>query len=411
VTPARPQFALIESNTTGSGRQFVSAARKLGLHPVLLAAEPARYDYVQAEQVEVVQVDTWDASVTRAACEALVARGPLAGIASSSEYFMEAAVELAHQLDLPGPRPEAVRACRHKGEQRRILAAAGVRVPEFVVARSAAAVQRALDVLGTPVVLKPLSGSGSLGVRLCADRCEAVAHAGTLLAIDRNERGLPVPTGVLLERFVDGPEFSAEVVAGTVVGLTRKHLGAPPWFVETGHDHPAELSAGRSAALEGEALKALAALDLADFAAHVELRLDASGPVLIEVNPRLAGGRITDLVRLARGIDLVAATVALHAGRVPALVPTRRRWSSIRFLVPGRTGLLATVGGVDAARRLTGVVQVEVRARTGDAVTVHHDFRDRLGHVVAEGATPAAARDAAEGARAAVTMSLAGDAA
>jgi lysylphosphatidylglycerol synthetase-like protein (DUF2156 family) len=40
-----PWFALVESNTTGTGRDFAEAARAHGLRPVLLARSPERYPY------------------------------------------------------------------------------------------------------------------------------------------------------------------------------------------------------------------------------------------------------------------------------------------------------------------------------------------------------------------------------
>ena len=42
-------LALVESNTTGSGRLFCSCARRLGLRPVLIARDPDRYPYVRAD--------------------------------------------------------------------------------------------------------------------------------------------------------------------------------------------------------------------------------------------------------------------------------------------------------------------------------------------------------------------------
>ena len=49
---------LVESNTSGTGRLFIAGARALGMEPLLLAADPARYAYVHADRVHVVQVDT-----------------------------------------------------------------------------------------------------------------------------------------------------------------------------------------------------------------------------------------------------------------------------------------------------------------------------------------------------------------
>ena len=42
-------LVLVESNTSGSGRLFARTALRLGLTPVLLAADPALYGYAQQD--------------------------------------------------------------------------------------------------------------------------------------------------------------------------------------------------------------------------------------------------------------------------------------------------------------------------------------------------------------------------
>src|SRR5204863_1276408 len=135
---------------------------------------------------------------------------------------------------------------------------------------------------------------------------------------------------VLVEEYVPTPEFSVETFGRKVVGTTAKHLGPPPWFVECGHDFPADL--GEVATVEALALAAIEALGLGFGPAHTEVRLGPRGPVVIEVNARLAGGRIPTLVRLATGIDLVGATVDAVIGDAESLPEPGPGHASIRFL-------------------------------------------------------------------------------
>jgi argininosuccinate lyase len=161
-----------------------------------------------------------------------------------------------------------------------------------------------------------------------------------------------VPT-VLLEELLVGPEVSVETVtvAGTtyVVGVTDKSLAGQPWFVESGHMFPAALSdADRDAAVD-TAVSAIDALGLDRAVAHTEVKLTADGPRLIEVNPRPAGNRITELVRRVTGIDLPSAFADLAVGRQPDLRPreTGVRSAAISFLLPPRSGVVAGIDGVD----------------------------------------------------------------
>lgn len=399
-------LAFIESNTSGTGRLFARAATAAGLRPVLLSADPSRYPYAAEDALEVVRVDTQDEGALLDACRRLREGPGLAGLTSSSEYFVAAAAKLASGFGLPAPSHEAVAACRDKHAQRRRLKAAGVGCPGFRPANTVDEATSAAGELGFPVVVKPVYGSGSVGVRLCEDAAAVAAHAAALLSQRENERGQPVPRCVLVEELVSGPEFSVETFDAAVVGVTRKHLGPLPDFVEVGHDYPAALGAAQEQGVRAEALRALRALGLGWGPAHVELRVTAGGPKIIEVNPRLAGGFIPELVRHASGVDLIAAAVARVAGREPDLTPRGALYASLRFFVAGREGTLAAFAGLEAARAEPGVKGVEIYKTVGERLSVRGDFRDRVGHVLAVGETPEAARAAAEAAHARVVMEV-----
>ncbi|WP_194924842.1 lyase family protein [Catenulispora pinisilvae] len=391
----RRVLLLIESNTTGTGRQFARCAADLGVTPVLLTADPGRYAYVAQDGLEHVLVDTSDERTVLDRVRALAENWQIAGVTSSSEYYIATAAACARALGLPGPAPEAVRACRDKREQREILRAAGVAGPAFAVARTVAQVHAAG--IPYPVVIKPCQGSGSVGVRLCADREQADAHAARLLQAAGNERGLPVPAEILVEQYLTGSEHSVEVFRGRSVATVDKHLGPPPWFVETGHDTPSRLPADRVRLLVEAAEEAVAALGLDWGAVHVELRLGPDGARIVEVNPRLAGGMIPDLLRRAYGVDLVRAQVRAAVG-LPAEPPGPALGSaSIRFLMAERPGVVGdTVQATAAALAVAGVAAAEFYCGAGAAVAPAEDFRGRFGHVISasertDGAAPAAA--------------------
>ncbi|WP_420309844.1 ATP-grasp domain-containing protein [Streptomyces sp. YS-B37] len=390
----RDVFVLVESNTTGTGRLFPAAARSLGLHPVLLAADPSRYASVGG--AEVVRTDTDDVRAVVEACRGLAVGRRVAGVATSSDYYVETAAAAAVVLGLPANSPADLAGVRDKGTQRARLAAAGVRVPRFTVAGTVDEVLAAAAETGYPVVVKPVTGSGSLGVLLCADPEQAADHGRALFARGSDERGRAVPRRVTVEEFVSGAEYSAEVLDGTVAGITAKHLGAQPLFVETGHDFPAALAPAAREAVTEAAEAAVRALGIGLGPAHVELRLGPAGPVLIEVNPRLAGGWIPRLVREATGADLILATVAAFSGLPSPVAVTAARGAAIRFVVPAGSGRLRGVDGVARACAVPGVVDVEMYREPGAEITVSGDFRDRIGHVLARGATAAEAAVAAE---------------
>jgi biotin carboxylase len=396
-------LALIESNTSGTGRLFARVAAENGVQPVLLTADADRYPYVVQDQLEVFQVNTQDEAAILSACRRLSSERGIAGVTSSSEYFVAAAAKIAGQLGLPAPESEAIASCRDKHSQRVRLAAERIDSPSFRLATSADEAVTAAEEIGFPVVLKPVYGSGSIGVKLCENAAAVKAHAGELLSQRENERGQPIPQRILVEELVMGQEYSVETFNMVAIGVTRKYLGSLPAFVEVGHDHPAVLNTELERSICQIALRALEALGLGWGPAHVEIRVTEDGPKIIEVNPRLAGGFIPELVRLASGVDLIAATVRQVIGREPSLTPQRNQYASIRFIVAQREGRLEAIDGLEEARRVPGVIRVETYNGNGRA-RLRGDFRDRLGHVIAVAETNEAARDAAETAHAELAL-------
>ncbi|GGK22708.1 argininosuccinate lyase [Pilimelia terevasa] len=397
----RPWLVLVESNTTGTGRLFATTARALGLSPILLTADETRYPYVVVDGLPYRRVDTSDEALLHRTCRSLTRQAPIAAVMSSSDYFVATAARVAHHLGLRAPDPEAIARCRDKAAQRFALRGRPWSVP-FAECRDVGSAVEAAAELGGDVVLKPALGSGSEGVRACSGADEVAVWARRLLAVTHNERGLPVVPRILVEERVHGPEFSVELIDGTVYGVTAKHLGPPPSFVETGHDVPAPVPAADRAALAAVAREACAAVGLRSGAAHVELRLPRGGPRLIEINPRLAGGMIPHLVRLATGHDMIAASILSAAGH-PLPLPDRRslHHAAIRFITVPGDGRAADLDP-RAAWDVAGVVDVWLAADRGQRCARHDSFRDRIGHVIALGEDTADAADAAERGRAAI---------
>src|SRR5215213_5855873 len=170
-------LAFVESNTSGTGRLFARAASQQGFRPILLSDNPARYSYALQDGLDTLQVDTHAETSLVAACSRLGPGAGLAGVTSSSEYFVSMAASVARRLHLAGPSPVAIRACRDKVRQRQRLAKAGVAMPAFRPATSVKNAVSAAEDLGLPVIVKAVSGSGSVGVRYCASLDEVAVHA------------------------------------------------------------------------------------------------------------------------------------------------------------------------------------------------------------------------------------------
>ncbi|GHB11254.1 MULTISPECIES: ATP-grasp domain-containing protein [Streptomyces] len=333
------------------------------------------------------------------------------GVITSCDYYLPTAARIAARLGLPGPAAEAMENACRKDATRRILDAAGLPGPRFAVCTDAVAAAEAARAIGYPLVVKPVDLCAGMLVRRVDDETELAAACDALAGFPVNARGQLRTPHILLEEFLRGPEVSVETVsyAGTthVVGVTDKSVGGAPAFIETGHMFPAALGPDDLAAATGTALRAGAALGLDDVVAHTEIKLTPDGPRVVEVNPRPAGNRITELVRHVTGIDLAAACVDVALGREPDLRrrDTGLRSAAIGFLVPEAAGTLASVEGAAGMRDADGVLEVQM-AEPGRKVGAADSNNAYLGHVMAGDAAGLGARDRVESLLAAVRPRL-----
>jgi biotin carboxylase len=374
---------MIESNTTGTGLLFFSRAVELGLEPVLISDDPGRYPFL-ADHAS-VRVNELSAAAIVAATEHLgEGGGTIAGVWSSSDQGAELAAQVAQRLGLPHADPPAIALCRDKFAARRRLSAAGLSEIKYALVTSGEEAATFASSLTGPSVVKPRSSTGSIGVRLCSTSAEARYHAEALL----NGQASADSKGVLIEAVVGGQEYSVELFDGVSVGVTRKMLGPPPTFVEIGHDFPSPGALADLAAIAKHAELAIAAVGYSQGPAHVEIRLSTDGPVVIEINPRLAGGMIPELVRRAKRIDLIKTSIRFACGLPYELFSSQISAASIRFLLRPTSTPVHTVEGLPDARCLKGIVDAVVLDRGFGRAGPIADFRDRIAYVIAEALVP-----------------------
>ncbi|TIU19432.1 MAG: hypothetical protein E5W49_15175, partial [Mesorhizobium sp.] len=70
---------LVEGNRS-TGELYVKAAKRLGLHPITLSADPTQYDYLAADDMETIRVDTDNLDALISECSRVRATYDIAGI-------------------------------------------------------------------------------------------------------------------------------------------------------------------------------------------------------------------------------------------------------------------------------------------------------------------------------------------
>ena len=359
------RLLLILPASTYRAEEFIEAAEAVGAEPIV-ASPP---NPLLALRLGDRFVDLTDASAEEIAASASKG-GPVAGVLSPDDGMVEVAAEVARLLGVPANPPWAVGATRNKASFRRALVGT-VDQPSFQVLEPGIDVAADVRRIGAPVVMKPISRSGSQGV-IRVDRpedAEAVEHRiRRILAMCGADPNQPL----LMERFVSGPEVAVEgvLVDGRLEVLATFDKPDPldgPFFEETIYVAPSRLHPEVLSEVHRVVQDACAGLGLVVGPVHAELRIHGSTVVLIEMAARPIGGRCGTALRSGLGEpqEVVLARAALGMDLETAAL--EGSVGSLMLPIP-RSGTLLAVEGLDEARAIPGITGVELTARLGEQV-------------------------------------------
>lgn len=234
--------------------------------------------------------------------------------------------------------------------------------------------------IGYPVIIKPTHGSGSVGVRAYNNAEEFKSN------IYFHFKNKKINEKLLIEEYFYGEQFSVEIFNNEVIGVTRQYYGALPEFVATGHDFPAMINDEDKKIIENKALNCAHIFNLMKGPLHIELRLNKYKRCeIIEINPRLAGGYIPEIVKYSTGIDLITNTIKFCVGEQIIIDKSKTHNVAIRFFINGVHSLdnLSQVSSTKDVKIIENKIYLEklnLEVRYGD-------FRDRYGHLIFQSQT------------------------
>jgi argininosuccinate lyase len=148
---------------------------------------------------------------------------------------------------------------------------------------------------------------------------------------------------------------------------------------------PADISESEAQSIRHHVTEALEAIDYTDGSAHVEVRLTPQGPRIIEINPRIGGNYISELVERVKGVNPLTQMVQIALGEEPdsADKNTGVKSAAVAFLVPKSAGKLIGFRNESGMAKSPGVVRHSL-SEIGTLVADPNDNDCYLGYVITE---------------------------
>ncbi len=214
----------------------------------------------------------------------------LHGVITVGTDFSASVAWIAEHCDLPGTGYETALNASRKDRMRKIFYAAGIPGPGFAELTEPEfhLLERRCSSLAFPLVAKPVDNMGARGVMEARDTGE-LKHAARH-ALEFSPQGK-----IVVEEKISGSEYSLDALIDEKeffpLGIARRIIDYPPYFVERGHQFPSGLGENLEYRMFSVLRRGAESLGIVRGAVKGDIFLGADGqPLIGEIAVRLSGG-------------------------------------------------------------------------------------------------------------------------
>lgn len=402
MTPreSQPRILLFAMKLGYQTRAFDAAAKKLGAELAFVTDRCHHLDDPWRDRAVAVRFESPEEAAY--AVMRTHSKSRVDGILALGDRPTPAAAYVARGLGIAHNHPASVEACRSKLRMREVFRDAGLPAPWFRSVPLQAIPEPALLGIQYPCVLKPISLSASQGVVRANSREEFLAGAARLKRLlesaEIQATREPNLDRMIVEGYLPGREVAVEglLTEGELRVLAIFDKPDPlegPYFEETIYVTPSRLPLSEQEAVKKGFADAARALGLTHGPVHGEFRLNEQGVWPIEVAARPIGGLCARALRFTVdgeqehiGLEELLLRHALHS---PGADARREALASGVLMIPvPASGILESVEGLEEAREVAGVTELEITARLHDYLAAWPEGSSYLGFLFAQGETP-----------------------
>lgn len=315
-----------------------------------------------------------------------------------SEVSMNVMGRINEEMGLAGVSRQQAITATNKHLMREAFEKAGAPSPKsFCFENAEEAWECFCKVLPNDGILKPSRNSGSRGIAKIQKGLNKVQFVELFERSKLESRD----KSVMLEQFVEGPEFSVEIIVWNgqvnVLAVTDKKTTEAPYFVELGHNQPSIFPTEIVEKIKAAAVVGVKALQVNNCACHAEVKYEFQSSkvpssdgeaYIMEIGARMGGDFIsTVLTRLSTGINMIDVAVNCALGIEPDLTPKAAPLSvCIRYFCP-KPGKLVRISNTEVFYD-PRVHEWEIYHKKGDMIPEVTSSLCRSGHVIVTEETP-----------------------
>lgn len=196
---------------------------------------------------------------------------------------------------------------------------------------------------------------------------------------------------VLVESFIHGTQYIVETIMYQgkmyIVAIIEQEITyINEHFIVTGYSLVLDYDEQFYNLLQQAVAKIISCHGMTTGTCHLEMKYIDNQWILIEINPRMSGGGMNQLLLHGLGINLAEETVKLALGFKPDFEERITKQNVYaKYVVLSKGGLLKKVTGRNRAKKCPGVKEVYIKPRKGTYLNPPKSMGDRYAYVIATG--------------------------
>lgn len=385
-------IVFIDTRKTGSSREAIKAAERLGLLTVLLTERTnimaQRKEFPDVSQM--ILLEKMTENNIRQELNQLQQQGRIVkAIVSFVEPFVSLAAKLMNELCNSNISVEPCEIMENKTLTRNVLQKNDTS-PTYKIFLPNDDIDQVLNTEHSyPQIVKSPISTGSKDVYLVQNKFELEKNIRKISKLYPDQN-------ILLEEYLDGPQYNVEILVHkgniNIVAIVKQHITKKIKFIVTGYEILVNLQEDLYRSLYMAVESIIKDLGVTNAACHLEIRHVKGNWKLVEINSRISGGAMNRMIEEAYGINLVEETIKSYLGIEPDLKRKYEKHIYAHYLTINSAGKLLKVTGKNKATNLPGVREVYIKPRKGASMMPPFSMANRYAYVIASGDTAEVAK-------------------
>lgn len=398
-------IVFIGTQKSGSSREAIKAAEKLGYYTVLLTNRTnfleKHTEFPDVHYMILCDINNMEAVESKIK-ELVVKALDVHAVVSFVDPYCYTACIISEKLGLNHFTTNGIYNMIDKINSRKILSGTPY-APYFTTINESSLPEKLPLKTLLPFMIKSPNSNGSKDVIKINSFEEFIDKTNMLFNKYPN-------TPILIEEFLDGEQYLIETITFNneihIIAVIHQEISFNKRFIITGYSLMLNLPEEFYTKLKEAVEYIVRAHGMEYGPCHLEMRYVNENWKLVEVNPRISGAGMNKLIEIATGINLVKETLKMLLNKEANLKPKFRRNTFAQYITVSKKGVLHKVTGKHKAYKCAGVKHVYVKPRKGTLLTPPLSMGNRYAYVIATGENEEVARENAKYAASLINFSL-----